>query len=157
PDDVTIARRTWEALERGEPVGSLLAEEVDAETEYQDWIEDVLVPARAALTVAAAAVSPSSSVVPLRRHPTFFGNPFALAASVFLAVSLALAGGLLWQDQRIEDLAAERSRATEVLRRERERLPRELQRVEDSHRQDLAKRDRREMEARQRDRERIAE
>jgi hypothetical protein len=148
PEDVAAARQVWESRERGEPVGSLLAEEVDAETEYQDWMEDVLVPARAALAAPA---------IPLRRRPAFFGNPFALAASVLLAVSLGLAGGLLWQDQRIEDLAAERTRVAEELRREREKLSGELQHAEESHRRELAERERRETETRQRDRERIAE
>lgn len=147
--DVSAARRVWEARERGEPVGSLLAEEVDADPEYQDWIEDVLVPARVALAAAP--------VVPVRRRPTFFGNPLALAASVLLMVSLGLTGGLIWQDRRLEDLASERSRAQEELRQETERLTRELRRSEDAHRREMTEAEQRAEEVRQRDRERIAE
>lgn len=147
--DVSAARRVWEARERGEPVGSLLAEEVDADPEYQDWIEDVLVPARVALAAAP--------VVPVRRRPTFFGNPLALAASVLLMVSLGLTGGLIWQDRKLEDLASERARTQEELRQETERLTRELRRSEDAHRREMTEAEQRAEEVRQRDRERIAE
>jgi hypothetical protein len=153
PEDVSAARRVWEARERGEPVGSLLAEETDADPEYRDWIEDVLIPARAAL-IAAPAKTP---VVPLRRRPAFFGNPFALAASVLLMVSLGLGGGVLWQDRRIEVLARERARTEQELRQERERLAGELRRAEKAHRRELNETERKAQEARQRDWERIAE
>lgn len=153
PEDVSAARRIWEARERGEPVGSLLTQEVDADPGYQDWIEDVLVPARAALT-AASAVAPA---VPMRRRPALFGNPLALAASVLLLVSVALAGGLFWQDQRLEDFAAEREQAREELRRERERLTGELRQAEEAHRRELTEAERKAEEERRRDRERIAE
>lgn len=153
PEDVSAVRRVWEARERGEPVGSLLTQEVDADPEYQDWIEDVLIPARAALT-AAPAMAP---VVPLRRRPALFGNPLALAASVLLLVSVALAGGLFWQDQRLEDFAAQREQAREELRRERERLTGELRRAEETHRRELTEKERRAEETRQRNQERISE
>jgi hypothetical protein len=152
-EDVSAARRIWEARERGEPVGSLLTQEVDADPDYQDWIEDVLLPARAALT-EAPAVAP---VVPLRRRPALFGNPLALAASVLLMVSVALAGGLFWQDQRLEDFAAEREQAREDLRRERERLTGELRQAGEAHRRELTEAERKAEEERRRDRERIAE
>lgn len=148
PQDVSAAMRVWEAQERGEPVGSLLAEEVDADPEYRDWIEDVLVPARTALSVAPA--------VPIRRRPSFFGNPFALAASVLLMVSLGMAGGLFWQDQKLEDLASERARTEEQLRLEREKLTGELRRAEEAHRRQLTETERKAEEIRQQDRERIA-
>lgn len=153
PQDVAAARQVWEARERGEPVGSLLAEEVDADPEYRDWIEDVLVPSRAALSAAPA----DAQVVPLRRRTVFFGNPFAIAASVLLMVSLGLAGGLRWQGQRLEDLASESARATEELRLERERLAGELSRTEETHRRELSETERRLEEIRQQDRKRIAE
>lgn len=152
PQDVSAAKRVWEAREGGEPVGSLLAEEVDVDPEYRDWIEDVLIPARAALTAAPGM----AQVVPIRRRAAFFGNPLAVAASVLLMVSLGLAGGLLWQDRRIEVLAEERARTEKELRRERERLTGELRRAEEVHRRELTETERRAEEARQRDRERIA-
>jgi len=148
PQDVSAARRVWKARERGEPVGSLLAEEVDADPEYQDWVEDVLVPARAALMVAPA--------VPIRRGPVFFGNPLALAASVLLMVSLGLTGGLFWQGQKLEDFASERTRTQEELRLEREKLAGELRQAEEVHRRELTATEQRAEEARQQDRERIA-
>jgi hypothetical protein len=145
PEDVSAAKRVWEAKERGEPVGSLLAEEVDADPDYRDWIEDVLIPARAALMTA--------SVVPIRRRPHFFGNPYALAASVLLMVTLGLTGGLLWQDQRLDNLASERARTEKELRQERERLAH----IEEQHRRQLTEAERRAEEARRQDQERIAE
>jgi hypothetical protein len=144
-EDVSAAKRVWEAKERGEPVGSLLAEEVDADPDYRDWIEDVLVPARDALTKAP--------VVPIRRRPHFFGNPYALAASVLLMVTLGLTGGLLWQDRRLDNLASERARTEKELRQERERLAR----VEEQHRRQLTEAEQRAEEARRQDQERIAE
>jgi hypothetical protein len=145
PEDVSAAKRLWEAKERGEPVGSLLAEEVDADPDYRDWIEDVLIPARDALTKVP--------VIPIRRRPHFFGNPYALAASVLLMVTLGLTGGLLWQDQRLDNLASERARTEKELRQERERLAQ----VEEQHRRQLTEAERRAEEARRQDRERIAE
>lgn len=153
PQDVSTAKRVWEALERGEPVGSLLAEEVDTDPEYRDWIEDVLIPARAALT-AAPAMAP---VVPIRRRAAFFGNPLAMAASILLMVSMGLAGGLLWQDRRIDVLAEERARTEQQLRQERERLTEELRRAEEAHRRELAETEHKAEEALQRDRQRIAD
>ena len=149
PEDVSAAKHLWEATERGEPVGSLLAEEVDADPDYRDWIEDVIVPARDALTKAP--------VVPIRRRPHFFGNPYALAASVLLMVTLGLTGGLLWQDQRLDNLASERARAERELHQERERLAGQLRTTEERYRQELAERERKAEEARKRDLERIAE
>ena len=144
-EDVSAAKRVWDARERGEPVGSLLAEEVDADPDYRDWIEDVLVPAREALTKAP--------VVPIRRRASFFGNPYALAASVLLMVTLGLTGGLLWQDRRLDDLTTERARTEQELRQERERLIR----AEEQHRRQLSDAERRAEEARRQDRERIAD
>lgn len=154
PDDVATARRVWDAWKRGESVGSLLDEEVDAHPDYRDWSQDVLVPARAAL-IAPAVVAP---VVPLRRRPSFFGNPFALAASALLIVSLGLAGGFFWQDRKMEEyLSAERAQAEERLREERRKLTGDLRSAQERYRQQLAETERRAEEARQRDRERIAE
>ncbi len=153
PQDVSAARQVWEARERGEPVGSLLAEEVDADPEYRDWIEDVLAPARSALLSPPA----ETAVVPLRRRPVFFGNPLAMAASVLLMVSLGLAGGLLWQDRRLEILAQEEARSRQELHQERKRLTEELHRAEVAHRRELTETERQAREARDRDQGRIAE
>jgi hypothetical protein len=118
------ARQLWDDRERGESVGSLLTEEVDADPEYKDWIDEVLVPARAALTAAPA----TAQVVPLRRHPAFFGNPLALAASVLLVVCLSLAAGLVWQDRRIEE---ERARAEEIRQQDQEKIAALERRLQD--------------------------
>ncbi|HSK78847.1 MAG TPA: hypothetical protein VLQ45_20495 [Thermoanaerobaculia bacterium] len=156
PEFLQQARNHWAALERGENPAPLLAFETDVDPEYEDWVNDVLTPARAALTAPAAEERAPAPVAPLRPRWTSFGNPYALAASILLLVTLGLAGGMFRQSQKLEDLAAERSRTEERLRQEKERLAGELQRADEKHRQQLAERERRAEEARRKDQERIA-
>jgi len=129
-----LGRRT--ELETGELKVSPLAYEADVDPEYEDWVRDVLVPAHAALAEPASPRSPA--VRPLRRW-TSFGNPYALAASILLMVTVGLAGGLLWQGGRLSDLSGERQRAVEDLRRERARSAAELQALAERNRQAVAK------------------
>lgn len=157
PDLLEQARSHWAALERGEVPASPLAFETDVDPEYEDWLNDVLTPARAALTAPAAAEPPLAPVIPLRRRWTTLGNPYALAASILLMVTLGLAGGMLWQTQRLEDLAIDRTRTEEQLRQEKERLAGELQQADEQHRRELAQREREAEEARRKDQERIAD
>ncbi|HKV09767.1 MAG TPA: hypothetical protein VJ725_16615 [Thermoanaerobaculia bacterium] len=151
------ARNHQAALERGENPAPLLAFETDVDPEYEDWVNEVLAPARAALTAPAAEERAPAPVVPLRPRWTSLGNPYALAASILLLVTLSLAGGLLRQSQRLQDLAAERTRTEEQLRQEKEKLAGELQQAGEKHRQELAERERQAEEARRKDQERIAD
>jgi hypothetical protein len=138
PEAVARALRRRSELETGELTVSPLAYEADVDPEYEDWVRDVLIPAHAALAESASPRESPSGVRPLRRW-TSFGNPYALAASILLMVTVGLAGGLLWQRERISDLGAERRRVADELRRERARSAEELRKVEE----DIAKRDRR--------------
>jgi hypothetical protein len=87
PDIVAEARRRIRRLESGDLEPSPLAEEVDAESEYQDWIRDVPERARA-LALAARPAAP-------RKPRSGLWTGYGLAAAFAL-----LAFGLgLWVSQ----------------------------------------------------------
>jgi hypothetical protein len=157
PDAVARALKKKAALEAGDPAASPLAWETDADPEYEDWVREVLIPAHAALASPAAREAPAGRPRPFRRPWSAPGNPYALAASVLLMITLGLAGGLLWQTGRISDLAAVRHRTEEELRRERERHAGELRQTEEAHRRELAERERLAAQREQEDRNRIAD
>ncbi len=50
PEDVARAFRQWSVIEAGAGDGSGVEHEVDEDPDYQDWVDDVLLPARLALT-----------------------------------------------------------------------------------------------------------
>ncbi len=159
PDAVARALACRGELEAGKSSASPLAWEADADPEYEDWVREVLVPAHAALArpLAEGEPAPQSPVLPFRRRWTAFGNPYALAASVLLMVTLGLAGGLVWQRGEIADLAAVRVRTEEDLRRERETRAGVLRQAEEAHRREIAERDRQTAKTLQEDRDRIAD
>ena len=75
----------------------------DEDPEYRNWVAEVLEPARAALE----ALDPGSGVLPFRDRSSRWnprGNPWAVAASVLLAVSVGSLGGLWWQHRELTDL-----------------------------------------------------
>jgi hypothetical protein len=160
PDAVARALEKRAALEAGDPAASPLAWEVDADPGYQDWVREVLIPAHAALAPPAAreepAAPPVAAVRPIRRW-TALGNPYALAASILLMVTLGLTGGLFWQTGKIADLAAGRRRTEDELQRERERHAGELRQADEAHRREIAERERQATKQQQEDRSRIAD
>ncbi|HEY2295409.1 MAG TPA: hypothetical protein VGM86_32300, partial [Thermoanaerobaculia bacterium] len=159
PDAIARALKTRAALESGDSAASPLAWEVDVDPEYEDWTREVLIPAHAALAPPASREEPAapSPAIPFRRRWTTFGNPYALAASILLMITLGLAGGLLWQTGKIADLSAGRQRTEDELRRERERHAGELRQTEEAHRREIAERDRQAAQREQEDRSRIAD
>lgn len=75
----------------------------DDDPEYRNWVTEVLEPARAALE----ALDPGSGVIPFRARSSRWsprGNPWAVAASVLLAVSVGSLGGLWWQHRELAEL-----------------------------------------------------
>jgi hypothetical protein len=159
PEAVARALETQAALQTGDLAVWPLAWEVDADPEYQDWVREVLVPAHAAVArpVAEEESAAPSPVLPFRRQWTAFGNPYALAASILLMVTLGLAGGLLWQTGKLSDLAAGRQRTEQELRREREKHAGDLRQAEEVHRREIAARDQQAAKREQEDRTRIAD
>jgi len=84
------------AIAAGESVGSWLERETDAEVEYRDWMADV--GQAAALLARAPAGRILEFRPPVRRG--VLGSPWAIAATVLLAVSLGLAAGVAWERGR---------------------------------------------------------
>jgi hypothetical protein len=156
PDAVDRALRRRSELETGDLKVSPLAYEADVDPEYEDWVRDVLVPAQAALAESSKKREPSSVVRPLRRW-TSFGNPYALAASILLMVTIGLAGGLLWQGNRLSDLATERQRTADELRQERARSAAELKKAQEDHQRAIAERDREAAKRLESEQQRIAD
>jgi hypothetical protein len=75
----------------------------DDDPEYRNWVSEVLEPARAALE----ALDPGSEVLPFRARSSRsspLGNPWAVAASVLLVVSIGSLGGLWWQHRELAEL-----------------------------------------------------
>jgi hypothetical protein len=82
-EDVTAARHRWRQLERGEVAASPLAEEVDADPEYRDWLRDVPERARS-LALRLKVAGPASSG----------GSAWPLRLAAILAV--AVVGLSVW-------------------------------------------------------------
>jgi hypothetical protein len=143
-------------LETGEATASPLAFEDDADPEYEDWVREVLAPAHAVLSRPAEKPVPSNLRGPSRRWSSL-GNPYALAASILLLITLSLAGGLVWQTRTITDLAAGRQRTEKELQQERERLTGELKQNEEAHRKEIAEKSREAEQRREEDQRRIAD
>jgi hypothetical protein len=159
PDAVARALAKRAELESGDLTASPLADETDADPEYEDWVREVLAPAHSVLSRPATADERSARppVLGPSRRWSSLGNPYALAASVLLLVTLGLAGGLVWQTRTIADLDAGRQRTEQELRRERAKRAGELQQAEEAHKKQMEERDRQAEQKRAEDRRRIAD
>lgn len=149
PADVERAGRRWQAVTSGEAPGSFTERETDESAAYQDWIEEVVAPARAELAGElerregarllpfTVKTPPSAEPRPGRERPL----PRRQALIGLAAALLLLAGGagfLLWrQAGEIRDLHAERERQTEAHRGEIAALEREREALEASLRGEL--------------------
>ena len=128
PGDVARARRRWSEIESGVLTGSVLEREVDEDSEYQDWIDEVVAPA--GRDVAAAAPGPAEPAPAGSRLSHRFRPGALMAASILLLVATALVGSQLWRQQRrIETLVAAGELAGREHRREVERLAAERDRA----------------------------
>lgn len=149
-DAVWVARAlaVWKGVEKGERATSPLAAETEADPEYQDWLRGVVEPARATVEGKAEQARPVQRPA---RPPRWTSprNPYAVAASVLLAVGLALGVRSIQQAERAEELAAERDR----LRLREEAIAQELSRTQ----REIVERDRQAQEAERRVAERIAD
>ncbi|MEM7585212.1 MAG: hypothetical protein AAF560_17615 [Acidobacteriota bacterium] len=132
------AVQRWQTLADSKRIGTLEEREVDIDSEYLDWTEEVLAQARRALASASEAIDVESdstarsgtirsgatrsnaveaipTIRPRPRRGSAFRNPMALAASVLLVVSLGL-GRQLMVTERARGVATEdhRQRVTEL-------------------------------------------
>ncbi len=92
---VSAAWRKYEETQGSGDYGSTSDREIDTDPEYQDWIREVLEPARA---VWDDPVSPATEILAWPsswRSWAAFGSPIGLAASVLLLISVSLAAGLV--------------------------------------------------------------
>jgi hypothetical protein len=146
-EDLDRVRRRREELAAGAVADPRLGPHGEPDPEYEDWLDEVLLPARAAL-------SPVHEEEPV---PEYRGLRRAIGIALALSLLLALGGaaGLAWRFQQGERLAwrevrrlqAEHQRAREVeLRQERELAQlveanrqqlQELQATEARHLEDL--------------------
>lgn len=96
PSVVAAARRLCEAVAAGEAEGSLLAQEVDDDPEYEEWLGEVVAPATATLAALPEARPwPPPGYRPQRRTWLTAGGWLAAAAAAALAVGLLLRIGAL--------------------------------------------------------------
>lgn len=93
PGDVETACCKRQAVAAGPLRGDSLGREVDADPEYEDWVEDILTPAHDALAKRSAE-APSPAITPFVRQARVPTRPMlqhlALAASLVLSVGLGL-------------------------------------------------------------------
>ena len=97
----TQARQRWFELGQDEVRCTVLEREVDDDPEYQDWVKDVLQPARQALLDAgvgraALQARPTQEPKGVGRRPFFM----LLAATVLLVVITGIFSFQLWRQQR---------------------------------------------------------
>ncbi len=94
PETLTAARRCHRRLAAGARLSSPLAEEVDVDTEYRDWLRDVLEPARTLVSTAPAG-EPGKT----ERFARHAWGPAHRLAALFALAALGLA---IWgvQQQR---------------------------------------------------------
>lgn len=98
--DLDRARQTWRSIENGEVDASAAQRETDTELEYRDWIENGPKQARALLTEHAPAPVVSSAPGRLQEKTRNRRDPrryLALAASLFLAMTLAAGSAWIWR------------------------------------------------------------
>ncbi len=126
--DLARARRKRRELEQGDPTGSAMERRVDGDLTYREWLEEVLEPARAACSDEPVAEqgsggdSPEIVAFPPRRRWTTISNPYSVAASVLLLISVGLGREVVRSvDKRRLDQEAHR-RDVEDLERQHERL-----------------------------------
>lgn len=137
--------RTRSDLEAGRLVPSDEQEEVDSNPEYRRWIAETIVPACAAIGAArgpwgsgrgVGEPAPPPRRARRERRSAEWRRALPLAASVLLAISLALSGGVLVQSQRVERLEAESAAGEGRLRAEIEELSEAGRRRAEAHRRE---------------------
>jgi hypothetical protein len=117
------ARQVQAATIAGAPLAATPAQlEVDADPEYQEWVETVLVQARrsAAAPPVAAVVLPIARGRGETRGRWRFERPYALVAALLLLLSLGLGIAVAWQARHLRELAADQRRGEQLLRSARQ-------------------------------------
>ena len=145
-EDLDRARRTRAAFERGSATGSVLARDVDGETDYLDLVEELerareAVPRRQAAAEREPGPSAGGAVVPFGRPP-WWGSAsslLAVAASILLVLTLGLARELARSARQQEHSVREHEAVVTEQRQALARLEDERRRLAESHAQDLAR------------------
>ena len=136
---VSQAHQKWGDLGNRGVVGTVLEREVDDDPEYQEWVEDVLRPAREALLEKKVDASSGEKKKDAETRPPVRPFPiFLMAASILLAVAGGFAGVQVWrQHQRIQAMQGAGEIAERRHRQEVERLEAERSRLETEYRREL--------------------
>ncbi len=97
PETLSAARRCHRRLAAGARTSSPLAEEVDVDSEYRDWLRDVLEPARTLASAASAAFAGGR-----QKTERFAGRAWGPAHRLAALFALAALGLGVWgvQQQR---------------------------------------------------------
>jgi hypothetical protein len=139
---VSQAHEKWSDLGNRGVVGTVLEREVDDDPEYQEWVEDVLRPARETLLEKKVGASSGEKKKDSETRPPKKPYPFLLmaAASILFAVAGGYAGVQVWrQHQRILAMQSAGEIAERRHREEVERLETERARLETEYRRELAR------------------
>jgi hypothetical protein len=105
-----VARALHRYRELAQEPSGLLSSEHGADREVQDWVEEVVAPAHAALTAAVdgrAAAADAAAGSEARLPPPASSRLYPLAASILLLVALGAGAALLWQRRELGRLAQE--------------------------------------------------
>ena len=119
--DVTSrARDRWSQISEGLFSGSVLGREVDEDPEYQDWLDEVVAPARVAMAGGERAPQQPPGSGPRVRFDR--RALLQLAAALLLVAAASVTGSWLWWRQGLENLASAGSMAEWQNRQEVSRL-----------------------------------
>ena len=160
PEIVDQARRLRDAVKQGERVGSVDQREMDLETEYVDWVHEVLEEAQAAIEASTVAEIPQDAApeadaaevveFPARGRWSSAEKFLGIAASVLLVMSLGLG-------RQVVHTGQEHRTTAEVLGQRIAQLGREEESAVSSHRESLEELAKRQAEAEQRHQRELAE
>ena len=156
-ESVEQALDKWRQVRNGAVTGSVDQREVDGESEYLDWVADVLQPARAAVLEGAAESATEAAdetrgrVVDFRRPSRWssISSPWGIAASILMVLTLGLGRQVVLNERQQQDteeahrqqmvrLSEDRQQAEAAWREDLSRLRAELEQTERQHRQRVA-------------------
>lgn len=151
------AMKIWQSIREGRRTGTLAEEDADSSPDYREWIREVVEPAVRAMAAAREA-GREDEPRPAGAEGSLAGPPswrprgtrdlawrrnapavrwLGLAASLLLAVSLALGGGVLVLDRRLDEASADAAAEEASLRAQVDELAAARVREGEDHRREV--------------------